>query len=175
MDAIRKEEIRSRWDLASRTQSDDDLKKIAKDIYNGLIFSDRHLSNSRDITSCFMILMLMGPQAPKLPAYPEEKVVDKQDSRSNAIYDVIQRDIDQKKYDEDLNVYLPYEEECYKELWLNNIGLIYEYLNSPNLSPRGINGNPCFMSARFLNKVDTEKMFGFYEEYKKIRETADSF
>lgn len=173
MDETRKQEILKEYSIGSRTE--EELKNIAKDLYNQKIFCDRHLSNPSDVTSVFMILMFMGPKAPTAPAYPEQNVADKQDARSNAIYDVIQRDADQKKYEEDLNIYYPFSLKCYQENFLTDIGLIYEYWDSPNLSPRGINGNPCFMSLRLLNKVDADKMFEFYNTYKTIRETADKF
>ncbi len=39
--------------------SDEEVKKIAEDIYKGLIFTDRHISNPNDLTSVFMVLMFM--------------------------------------------------------------------------------------------------------------------
>ena len=39
----------NKWILSSK--SDEDLKQIAKDLYNGLIFSDRHLSRHDRIES----------------------------------------------------------------------------------------------------------------------------
>ena len=51
--------------------------------------------------------------------------------------------------------------------------MVYEYLDKAG--PTGINGKPTFFSCRLLNKKDTEKMFTYYEQYKKIREEADKF
>ncbi len=173
MDEIRKQEILKEWSIGNKTE--EELKAIAKDLYNQKIFCDRHLSNPSDVYSSFMILALMGPQPPKAPEYPEQSPKDKQDARSNAMYDVLQRDADQKKYEDDLNIYYPFAVECYKNNFLSNIGLVFEYWDSPNLAPRGINGNPCFMSLRLLNIEDTKKMFEFYEKYKAIREASDNF
>jgi hypothetical protein len=173
MDETRKQEIIKAHTLGSRTE--EELKVIAKDLYNNKIFSDRHLSNPSDLQMVFMVMMFMGPKAPEPPKYPVDDIKDKQDSRANAMYDVLQRDADQKKYEEDLNIYYPFECECYRENFLGKIGFVYEYLDSPNVSPRGVNGYPCFFSVRFLNKEDTAMMFEFYEKYKAIREQADSF
>lgn len=51
---------------------------------------------------------------------------------------------------------------------LDNIGMLYEYMGEAG--PMGVNGKPIFMSVRILSKPDTEKMFEFYEEYKKVKE-----
>ena len=40
-------------------KTDEELKKIAVDIVEGKIFSDRHLRSSNDIKSVFMVLHLM--------------------------------------------------------------------------------------------------------------------
>ena len=48
-----------------------------------------------------------------------------------------------------------------------NLGMVYEYLDKAG--PRAINGFPMFISCRFLNKADAKKMFGFFEEYKKLK------
>ena len=88
------------------------------------------------------------------------------------IYDIVQRDADQKKYEEDL---VWHEVECkyYKENYLSSIGLIYEYIDKAG--PRSINGLPNFFSMRLLNKEDALKVDGYYIKYKEIRETADNF
>ena len=158
------------WTLPSK--SDEDLKQIAKDIFNGLIFSDRHLSPYDRVESHFMALLFMGPKNPELPKYPSDDK-DLQGQRDNKLYDLVQREADQKEYDRLLAEY-PFQVEYYNE-YIKDIGFVYEYLNSENTSPVGINGKPVFMSLRLLNKVDTEKMFGFYDTYKSIREKVDNF
>ena len=89
-----------------KSQSENDLKKIAKDLYNGLIFCDRQCTN--EIMSVFMILLFMGPRQPEKPKYPNDPT-STENSRDNAIYDVIQRDADQKKYEEDIRWYRDWE------------------------------------------------------------------
>lgn len=143
-------------------KSDDELKQIAKDLYNGLIFCDRHCRQN-EVSMVFMILMLMGPQSPSNPS----KDTDTQGRRDNLIYDLIQKEQDQKLYE--------YELEVYNKDYLTQIGLVYEYLNSPNISPRSINGMPSFMSCRFLSRDEAKKTFEYYEQYKEIREKADNF
>lgn len=162
-------EIKNKWS-ALPSKSDEDLKRIAKDIYNGLIFTDRHCGNS-DVSMVFMVLMFMGPKSPEKPKHPNDPT-SLENSRDNAIYDVIQRDADQAKWEEDMKWY---HKECeyYEKEQLNSIGLVYEYLSEAG--PMAVNGKPTFFSLRLLNKVDTEKMFEYYEQYKSIRETADNF
>ena len=66
----REQEIKEKWG-AIKSQSDEALKQIAKDIYNGLIFTDRHCGNS-DVSMVFMVLMFMGPKAPDAPKHPNK-------------------------------------------------------------------------------------------------------
>ena len=157
------EELKSiakeRWSFKS-DKTDEELKKVSKDLYNGLIFCDRQCPSS--ILTTFMVLTFMGPQSPKNPSDGSNK----EDKRDNVIYDLVQRDEDQKLYE--------FEKEEYSK-YLNEIGLIYEYLDTPNRSPMSVNGMPCFFSCRFLSKEETKKMFEYYEKYKSIRETADNF
>lgn len=165
----REQEIKEKWG-AIKSQSDEALKQIAKDIYNGLIFTDRHCGNS-DVSMVFMVLMFMGPNPPESPKHPNDPN-SIENERDNAIYDVIQRDVDQLKYEEDMKWY-HIEREYYEKEQLNSIGLVYEYLSAAG--PMAVNGKPTFFSLRLLNKVDTDKMFEYYEQYKQIRETADNF
>lgn len=51
---------------------------------------------------------------------------------------------------------------------LKNIGLIFEYVDKAGT--RSINGMPCFLSMQLLSQSDTIKMFGYYEEYKALKE-----
>ncbi len=101
--------------------------------------------------SNFMILLFMGPKLPEPPKYPSDNK-DLQGSRDNVLFDLVQRDIDQAKYEADLDFY-PIEQRYYKDKFVSNIGLVYEYLSES--SPTSINGLPVFMSCKFLNHVDT--------------------
>jgi len=47
------------------------------------------------------------------------------------------------------------------------VNFVYEYMSKAG--PRSINGNPIFMSARFLTEPETKKLFQFY---KTISETV---
>ena len=76
------EKIENKWILPS--QSDDELKTIAKDMYNNLIFSDKHLSQYDNVMSHFMVLMFMGPKEPEAPSYPS-KDGDLQGQRDNKL------------------------------------------------------------------------------------------
>ena len=51
--------IKEKWGPIE-SQPDDKLKQVAKDIYNGLVFTDRHCKG-HEIQSRFMVLMFMGP------------------------------------------------------------------------------------------------------------------
>lgn len=160
----------NKWILPPKT--DEELKQIAKDLYNNKIFCDKHLSKFDRIESHFMALVFMGPKKPDPPKYPSDDN-DLQGSRDNKLYDLIQRETDQKEYEKKLAEY-PYELEYYDE-YLKNIGMIYEYWDSGQTSPMSVNGKPVFFSARFLSSSDTKKMFEYFEQYKEIREKADTF
>lgn len=139
-------------------QLDENLKKVAKDLYDNLIYSDRHCKPN-EVMQRFMVLMFMGPQAPK---YPSENK-DLQGERDNKLYDLTQREEDQKVYE--------FEKKCFQENYITDIGFIYEYWTEQ--MPRSLNGGPMFMSCRLLNKKDTEKMFEYYELYKSLRQSID--
>jgi hypothetical protein len=162
-------EIKEKWGPI-KSQPDDKLKQVAKDIYNGLVFTDRHC-REHEISQRFMVMMFMGPQPPKKPGHQSDSNT-KDGHRDNAIYDIIQHDEDMKKWEEDMKWY---DVECkyYQEEQVTSIGMIYEYLSEA--SPMGLNGGPIFMFLRILNKEDSTKVWEYYEKYKEIRETVDNF
>ena len=162
--------MENRWILTNKTK--DELKQIAKDLYNNKIFCDRHLSKNDSVESHFMALVFMGPKRPELPQYPSDDS-NLQGSRDNKLYDLVQRELDQKKYEEDLIQY-PFEVDHFNE-YLEKIGLVYEYWDSGQTSPMSVNGKPVFFSCRFLSHEDTKEMFEYFEQYKSIREQADNF
>lgn len=155
------------WELKNKSESE--LKQIAKDLYNGLIFTDRSITDG-NIQRNFIVLNFMYPKKPEPPKYPSDSVTVS-GNRDNRIYDLIQRESDQKKYEEDLKNF-PEEEEKFKS-YLENIGLVFEYMDKA--MPMAMNGKPIFFSANFLSKEDSEKMFQFYNQYKEIREKCDNF
>lgn len=130
-----------KWKI--KTFTDDELKTIAKDIYNGDIFTDRHCSDE-NISLIFMPLIFINSRGDS----------DKRDSK---IYDIVEREIEDKYFNE----------------YVSNIGLVYEYLSKRG--PVAINGNPIFYSCSFLSKYDTTKMFEYYDKYKELRESIDNF
>lgn len=160
----------NKWILPPKTE--EDLKQIAKDLYNNKIFCDRYLSSHDRIESHFMVILFMRPQKPEKPKYPSDDS-NLQGSRDNKLYDLIQREADQKEYERKLAEY-PFELEYYQE-YLKNIGMVYEYYDSGQTSPMSVNGKPVFFSARFLNQEDAKKMFEYYEQYKEIRQKSDNF
>lgn len=46
-------------------KTDEELKKIARDMQDGLIFSDRHCKTLDELRSSFLILALLEPEAMK--------------------------------------------------------------------------------------------------------------
>ena len=102
-------------------KTDEELKRIAVDLYDGKIFSDRHfrsLEETHSLISLVFLPLVFGALKSK------EQFAD--------------------------------------------LGLVYEYFDKAG--PRAMNGYPMFTSCCFLDKVETKKMFGFFEEYKKLKE-----
>lgn len=162
-------QIKERWKPLI-SQPDVSLKQVAKDIYNGLIFTDRHC-RPHEITMRFPVIGFMGPKQPSKPGYQSDGRTT-EGNRDNAIYDIIQFDDDMKKWEDNM-MWHEVEMKYYRYQYLNSIGMLYEYLTEASL--RSINGGPMFMSLRILNKVDTTKVWEYYKQYKSIRELADNF
>lgn len=154
------------------SQSDEDLKKVAKCLYNNEIFSNLHLREYDSIESHFMCMILMSPKEPQAPQAKSGENQSLVDRRDNKIYDLIQLQKDQEQYEKDMVDY-PFELEDY-DVWCKDTGFIYEYY-SAGQSPMAINGKPVFFSMRIMCKEDTKKMLEFYDQYKEIRENADNF
>jgi len=160
------EKIENKWTLPSLT--DEELKKISMDLYNGKIYTDRHCP--KDIISVFMPLVFMGPKSPTPPKHPNDNIkID--DKRDNTLYDLLQRKSDEIKYKKDIILY-EQEKKDYDK-YLESIGLVYEYISEAG--PMCINGHPIFMSIRFLNIEDTKKMFDYHDKYMEIRKQCDNF
>lgn len=160
----------NKWKHTS--QSDEELKKIAKDLYNNEIFSNLHLNEYDSLESHFMCMLFMAPKQPQAPQAKSGENQSIIDRRDNKIYDLIQLQKDQEQYEKDMVDY-PFELEDY-QAWLKELGFIYEYYTAGQ-SPMAINGKPVFFSMRLMCKEDTKKMLEFYNQYKEIRETADNF
>jgi hypothetical protein len=156
------------WDPIKSIE-EDKLKEIAKDIYNGSIFTSSHAGD--DLLSVFMTLTLMGPVMPDKPKKPNSKS-SVENNRDNRIWELLQYDKDVIKYEEDMKVWESSNKK-YKEEYLPSIGMIYEYLNCA--LPTTINGKPVFFSIRLLNLEDTKKVYSYYETYKNLREVSDNF
>lgn len=153
------------------TQPDEQLKQVAKDLYNNKIFSNLHINEHDTIESHFMCMLFIVPKQPQKPQAKteEDSVMNLRDSK---IYNLIQLEKDLEQYEKDMLDY-PYELEDYQK-WLNNLGFVYEYYGESQ-SPVSINDKPVFFSMRLMCKEDTKKMLEFYNQYKEIRETADNF
>ena len=52
------------------------------------------------------------------------------------------------------------------EMKRRKVNFIYEYKDKAG--PRSINGMPMFMSCQMLAESETEKMFEFYDKFKKM-------
>lgn len=116
-------------------------------------------------------MMFMGPKPPTKPGHQSDsKTIE--GNRDNAIYDIVQIDEDMKIYEEEMKWH-EVENKYYREQQLESIGMIYEYISQAG--PMCLNGGPIFMSLRMLNKVDTSKVWNYYEKYKEIREQVDNF
>lgn len=60
--------------------TEEDIKKLAGDIYLGLVFTDRHIENPSDIPRVFVPLMLMG----------EEQIEELRSNPPGMIYEYIE-------------------------------------------------------------------------------------
>ena len=141
-----------KYNFVHQDYSDDKLKQIAKDLYHGLIFSDKHCNPSSgvDIAQVFMPLVLSD-----FYQMHYDPNLNQQELRELKLERTINRDVIDRKATE----------------FLGNIGFIYEYMSAA--SPMGVNGYPTFFSMRFLHKDDTEKMLNFYDKYKGMMDRVD--
>lgn len=161
-------DFKDKWNIPN--QDEDKLKEIAKDIFNNRIFTDKHCS-LHDLSSVFMAMLFMGPNPPNKPKHPSDNnTLD--GKRDNTLFDLVERDELEAQYEEDMKLYKA-EYKYYKKNYVPQIGMVYEY--HTQAGPMSINGYPCFMSLRLLNKEDNKKVWGYYETYKKLRESVDNF
>lgn len=145
-------------------KTEEELKKIAKDIFNDKVFTIFQIPEAQRASMCkmvFMPLLFMGPSCPYQISSddPNYKIYE----RENKIWEILHKDE---------------EERQFKELYMPSIGLVYAYYvenGNHNTSPRSINGFPIFTSCRFLNPEDTDKLRDYLDEYAKLRETIDNF
>ncbi len=56
---------------------------------------------------------------------------------------------------------------------MKDVCFIYEYYSAAG--PTSINGCPIFFSFRFLNEVETNAMFEFYEKYVNLKKEFNEF
>jgi hypothetical protein len=130
-----------------KSRTDDELKEIAKCLYHGSIFSDRHLGthNQHMLPSIFMPLAL--------GAFPD--ITWDMESREGKIINLILCDLEP-------------EYNKRRDKYKKDIGFIYEYVK--NAGPMAINGFPIFTSFNMLSKKDTDRMFLYYDKYKELQE-----
>lgn len=96
--------------------TDTELKQFAIDLFDGKIFTDRHLPDGLAAHMVFMPLVFT---------------------------EISQAEIEQ-------------------------VGLVFEYFSEAG--PRSVNGCPIFFSMRFLNREQLDKLVGFYDKYKALKE-----
>jgi len=130
----------SKWSI--NTQSDDELNKLAHDIFDGKVYTDRHCLNIDEISSRFIPLNSL--KSSKSPKTLSEK-------RDELLYEIMEKDIDDKYFDD----------------FIGNIGLIYSYINQA--SPISFNKGPVFYECKFLTKEDTSKLFSFIKNFSEIK------
>ena len=144
-----------KYEPLTQSKSDSFLRDLAKDIHDGKVFTDRHISgNSVGILSVFMPLMFIS-----------NEVVHKDDreSKLNALFK--KQAIDD--YFGKIKSETGKTENDLRKEYFESIGIFYEYYGV-NEMPRCINGYPMFGSVNFLSKPDTERLFELYREYKEF-------
>jgi hypothetical protein len=131
--------------------TEEELKTIVKDVYDGKIFTSLHLSEDDQhlVTSVFMPLLFLGAA----PSFPLSTKNIKKDRKNKLIY----MEEYQKWCDETQE----------REEFMKNIGMVYEE-NSEAV--RSINGYPMFMSLKIVSQVDTKRFIEMYNKYVKMRE-----
>ena len=142
------EQLDNKWE--HHPHSDDELKEIAKALYNNKIFSNLHMDNQNSMTigMVFMPLFMMGSIS-----WPNDE------SRESKVIRLLLED----------------KEAGYKkryQKWLSEVGFIFEYYDES--MPRSINGMPIFASCRFLSKTDAQRMMDFYNKYKELQDSINS-
>lgn len=163
-----------KWKDGVPSMEDKKIKKLVRDIYDNKVLTDRHI-NEHDqnlLPVIFMPMGLMGPQSPDEPTPPNDRPETLLDNRENKLYELVDREKEEKQYKKDMKAYEKELKE-YQEKYVPTIGLIYEYLDAEQ-GTRGINGYPSFFSMRMLNKEDTVKMFDYLEKYREKREALDN-
>ena len=148
-------------DYKHKDFTEDELKQIAKDLYNGAIFTSAHLNGGESPVSHFLPLMFLPPSPPSNPLKKNDKKTD----RSNLIEATLEFEEKQKEYEK-------ISEKC--DEYLADIGLIYAHRGDGEM-PMAMNGYPVFEKCTIMDKKNTKAMFEFYTQYKEIRENADNF
>lgn len=155
-----------------RSYTDDELKNIAKDLYNGKILTSLQVPDDL-VNIIFMPIMFMGPKEPEYPKSknsindPIAKEID------NVLFDLLDKDDAIKKYNKEISLFKK-ELEYYKTIYIKNIGIVFEYFSNSSGSV-AINNYPIFYSCHFLSVNDKDNMLKFYEQYKVLRESIDNF
>lgn len=62
-------------------------------------------------------------------------------------------------------VFMPLAIMSAKKEWIDQVGLIYEYLDKAG--PRSINGMPMFMSMKIVPKADVKELYDYMKKYKE--------
>ncbi len=167
-DDISNEEIKSykneikvefnKWIPLVRKYSDDFLRKLVKDIDDGIVYTDKHAVQANiDIASVFMILAFLFNNDEKKKGDTESE------KRKAKIYNIL---LEQEKTEYFKSIGIT--EEKAKSNFIESIGMIYEYTDKSNAV--SINGQPCFFSCNFLSKEDSVRFWELYKEYINIKD-----
>lgn len=152
----------NRWSPLKRSHTDEELKKLVRDVDMSLVYTDKHAIQSNvEITNVFMILVfLFGDTGKRINGSTKEEI------RKNKIYNLLLQS-EKEAYFKTIG---KTEEEARKE-YIESIGMVYEYMSEA--SPMGINGQPCFMSCKFLSTEDTVRFWELYGAYIKMKDALD--
>ncbi len=134
--------------------ANDDMRKVIIRILNpGIQHWELHLITSALST----IFYSMNPRSYKQPPSPSIDL-SLESKRDNLIYDLVQRETEQKKYESDFKYYSMEKSEYYNTV-VPSIGFIYTYRDEDKIL--------------FLNKENSNVLIQYYNHYKSIRLKID--
>ena len=68
-------------------------------------------------------------------------------------------------------VFMPLAFMSVDKKWVDQVGLIYEYLDKAG--PRSVNGMPTFMSMRIVPKTDLPLLIEYVKKYEKAEKAVE--
>jgi hypothetical protein len=146
--------------------SDEELKILVKDAYDGKIFTSLHLGEFDQylVGSIFMPVIFMGapPSKPDFPKTTNNIRKDRKNKINHFTVDLPKWEQEHKQWEDETPLRLKFLEE---------IGMLYE--KNSEAGPRSINGYPIFFSCKIVSKEDTKKFLEMYNTYVKLRENFE--